>query len=252
MIVISLINVKGGVGKTQCSINIAGQIAKMKHKVLLIDNDSQGNLSQILNVSSKYNMYDLYSNSKVNFNDCIVKYNDFIDVISNNINCAILETELHNKMTRETILKNKFQNFEHDYDFIIIDNSPFLGLMAVNAMAMSDYYIEVIDNSPSALQGLNMVNKLTTDLKENGINKNLKSLGILRNRFERRSSFTKQFQEITDEIFKDKCFSTIIPESVKFKEAAAKNQTIQEYDKKIAEPFEDLYHEMLNKLNIKY
>lgn len=248
MAVISLINVKGGVGKTQCTINLAGQIGKMKHKVLLLDNDSQGNLSQILNVNNRYNMYDLYSNPKVGFKDCITRYNDFIDVIPNDINCAILESELHNKMTRETILKNKFEKFKHEYDYILIDNSPFLGLMTVNAMAMSSFYIEVIDNSASALQGLNMVDKLITDLKDSGINKNITPLGILRNRFEKRSIFTKQFQEVTDEMFKDKCFNTIIPDSVRYKESATRNLTIQDFDKKLSEPFKELYYEIFNKI----
>ncbi|MBN1040058.1 hypothetical protein DVW12_15265 [Clostridium botulinum] len=106
--IISIINVKGGVGKTTTAINLAGQFAKQGHRVLLIDNDSQSNLSQILNVESEYNLYDLYSNSKVNFEDCIAQYNEWIDVIPNVIESAVLESELHNKITRETILKNKF------------------------------------------------------------------------------------------------------------------------------------------------
>lgn len=246
--VISLINVKGGVGKTTSTINIAGQMAKHKHKVLLIDNDSQGNLSQILNLKGNYTMYDLYSNSKVNVEDCIVKYNEYIDVITNTLDSAVLESELHNKLTRECILKNKFKDFQGEYDFILIDNSPFMGLMTTNAMAMSDYYIEVIDNSPSALQGLNMVNKLVNDLIESSINENIKLCGILRNRFEKKSVFTKQFKDVTDNCLKDKCFNTIIPDTIKYKEAAASNVTIQEYDKKYSEPYKELYYEILKRI----
>lgn len=248
MVVISIINVKGGVGKTMTSINLAGQIAAESKSVLLIDNDSQGNLSQILNAKNTYTMYDLYSNNKINFDDCITKYNDKIDVIPNSIESAILETELHNKLTRETILKNKFQNFKKAYDFIIIDNSPFLGLMTINAMAFSDYYIEVIDNSPSALQGLNMVDKLVVDLRESLINKNINLLGILRNKFENRSIFTKQFKEVTEDAFGGKCFKTIIPDTIKYKEATACNMTIQEYDKKYVEPYKLLYKEIIERL----
>lgn len=246
--VISIINVKGGVGKTTTAINLAGQYALQKHRVLLIDNDSQSNLTQILNVKSKFTLYDLYSNFKVNFDDCIVKYSGNIDVIPNTINSAILENELHNKMTRETILKSKFEKFNNDYDVIIIDNSPFLGLCTTNAMCMSDSYIEVIDNSTSALQGLNLVNNLVKSIKENGINNNLNLLGILRNNFEKKTIFSKQLNEVITDEYKEDIFETIIYNSVKYKEAVTMNKTIQEYDVKHAEPYNALYYEILNRL----
>lgn len=246
--VISIINVKGGVGKTTTTINIAGQFAQNQHKVLLIDNDSQSNLTQILNAQSKYNLYDLYSNSKVNFKDCIVKYNDWIDIIPNTIESAVLESELHNKMTRETILKNKFENFKNNYDVILIDNSPFLGLCTTNAMCMSTYYLEVIDNSTSALQGLNLVRNLINNIKENGINNNIKLLGILRNNFDKKTLFSRQMNEIIADEFKKDVFETIIYNSVKYKEATTMNQTIQEYHNKSAEPYKRLYYEMIKKM----
>ena len=246
--IISLLNVKGGVGKTTSTLNIAGQFAKFGHKVLLIDNDSQSNLSQILNVESQYNLYDLYSNSKVKVEDCIVKYNDFISIIPNTIESSTLESELHNKMTRETILKNKFSNYNNDFDLILIDNSPFLGICTTNALAMSNYYIEVIDNSTSALQGLNLVANLVNDIKENGINNNIKSLGVLRSNFDRTTLFSKQISEVVSEQYKDKLFTSIIYNSIKYKEAVADNKTIQEYNEKYAEPYENLYYEILSKL----
>ncbi len=249
--VISFINVKGGVGKSMSCVNVAGQMAQQGHKVLLLDNDSQGNLSQILNVSNEYSMYDLYSNSKVRVEDCIVKYNDNIDIIPNSIESAILERQLHNKMTRESILLNKFSNFNKSkYDFILIDNSPFLGLMTTNAMAMSNYYIEVIDNSPSALQGLSMVNILVEDMVDNALNTKIKLLGILRNRFERRTVFGRQFKEVCEEELNEKLFETIIYDSIRYKEASAMGQTIQEYDKKHSKPYEILYNEIRNRINI--
>lgn len=246
--VISVINVKGGVGKTTTAINLAGQFAEQDHKVLLVDNDSQSNLTQILNVESKYSLYDLYSNAKVNVEDCIVKYNEFIDVIPNRIESAILESELHNKMTRETILKNKFKNFENNYSVIIIDNSPFLGLCTTNAMCMSNYYIEIIDNSTSALQGLNLVTNLVETIKENGVNSNIKLLGILRNNFDRKTIFSKQLNEVVMDELKSDIFNTIIYNSVKYKEASAMNKTIQEYNKKQAEPYKNLYYEIIKRM----
>ncbi len=246
--IISIINVKGGVGKTTTCVNLAGQFAKQGHKILLIDNDSQSNLSQILNVEAEYNLYDLYSNPKVNFNDCIAEYNEYIDLIPNTIESAVLESELHNKITRETILKSKWNKFKNDYDVVIIDNSPFLGLCTTNAMCMSNYYIEVIDNSTSALQGLNLVDNLVRNIKENGVNDNLKLLGILRNNFDKKTIFSKQINEVITEELTEDVFKIIINNSVKYKEAVASNSTIQDYNKKYAEPYRELYYEIIKRM----
>ncbi|MBN1050304.1 ParA family protein [Clostridium botulinum] len=246
--IISIINVKGGVGKTTTCVNLAGQFSKQGHKVLLIDNDSQSNLSQILNVEAEYNLYDLYSNSKVNFKDCIAQYNEMIDLIPNTIESAVLESELHNKITRETILKNKFEKFKNNYDVIIIDNSPFLGLCTTNAMCMSNYYIEVIDNSTSALQGLNLVDNLVTTIKENRVNEDIKLLGILRNNFDKKTIFSKQINEVITEELNQDVFKIIINNSVKYKEAVASNMIIQDYNKKYAEPYKELYYEIIKRM----
>lgn len=245
--IISIINVKGGVGKTTTVVNLAGQFAEHQHKVLLVDNDSQSNLSQILNVESKYNLYDLYSNPKVEVEDCIVKYNDFIDVIPNSIESATLENELHNKITRELILKNKFNRFKNTYSIILIDNSPFLGTLTTNAMCVSNYYISVIDNSTSALQGLNLVDRLVKSVKEENVT-DIKLLGILRNNFDKKTIFSKQINEVIDEEFEKDIFKTIIYNSIKYKEAAASNKTIQEYSKKNAEPYKNLYYEIIKRM----
>lgn len=246
--IITVINVKGGTGKTTTTINLAGSMSKLKRKVLILDNDSQSNVTQILNINSRYNMYDLYTNPKVDFTDCISMYNEYIYVIGNTIDSAILENELHNKYNRESILKNKYEAFQNDFDYVLIDNSPFLGITVQNSLAMSNYYIEIIDNSTSALQGLNMVSKVINELRENNLISNLELLGILRNRFKKRSIFNRQFDEVLEEELHDKLFRTIIYDSIKYKEAAALHKTIQEYNMIYSKPYNDLYYELLNKI----
>lgn len=248
MDILSIINVKGGVGKTTCSINIVGELAKRGYKVLLVDNDPQSNITSTFELSNDYTLYDLYSNKKVSFDDCIVKLNDDISIAVNTIESASLEIELQNRYNRENILKNKLNTLTYEFDFVVIDNSPYLGVLVANSLSISDYYIEVIDNSTSSLQGLNMVNKAIENIKDNMLNTQIKSLGILKNRFDKRTSFTKQFSEVLEENYGDKLFTTSIPESIKYKEAIAVGQFIQEYSKEHAQPYEKIVCEILEKL----
>jgi chromosome partitioning protein len=201
-----------------------------------------------LNIEAEYNLYDLYSNSKVKFEDCIVKYNDYIDIIPNTIESAVLENELHNKQTRETILKSKWKKFKNNYDVVLIDNSPFLGLCTTNAMTMSNYYLAIIDNSTSSLQGLNLVNNLVESVRYNGTNEHIALLGILRNNFDKKTIFSRQMNEVITDELKADVFDTTIYNSVKYKEATAMNKTIQEYSNKYAEPYKKLIYEMIKRM----
>ena len=248
MPVVTMTNIKGGVGKTNVTINLAGVLAKNGHKVLILDNDCQSSLSKLLNISMKYNMLDLYSNPKVTFQDCISMFDTNIYVIPNTMKSSKLEAELYQKKNRETVLKRKYDAFDHDFDFILIDNSPFMGLQLENSLCMSDYYMEVIDDSTNALEGLEMVSIDIDGLQENGLAENLKLLGILRNMFDKTTNFDKQFLEVVEEELGDKLFNTIIYRSIRYKEAATAHKTIQKYDKVCAEPYDELYTEVMNRL----
>jgi len=248
--VISFVNCKGGTGKTTSCVNLVGQIEKQGHRVLLIDNDAQGNASKIMDVKSPHNLFELYSMPNITFKDCIVKYNDKIDVVTNDVKSFTLESELHNKMTRETILKTKFAKFlnKTDYDFVIIDNSPFIGIATTNALIMSDYYINVIDKGTSALQNLHIIDNLVADIIDLGENDNLKLLGILRNNFDKKTIFTRQMNEVIEDSFKNDLFETIIYNSIKYVEAITLNKTIQDYNNKLSEPYKRLYYEIILKI----
>jgi len=254
-VVISIINTKGGVGKTTSSVNLCGVIASQGHKVLLIDNDCTAGATQALDVVNEkgFTMYDLYRNPKVSFDDCLVSYNDKIDIIINVVESSKLEVELNYKRnTKETMLKSKYDIFDHktNYDYIIIDNAPNVGLVNLNAMAMSDYFITVIDKSPFSLKGLVLMEGLVDEMKEINLNNNLKLLGILRNNFDKTTIFSRQISQIVEERFQKDLFKTIIYNSVKYVEAVTAHKPIGEYLKggKYVDAYKDLYYEIIDRI----
>jgi len=249
MYIISVVNVKGGVGKTITTINLASSIAKSGKKVLLIDNDPQSSLTQILDVTpNQMCLYDLYRHNQINFKETIVEnVKTNIDVIPNTIESATLENDLR-KINREAIFKNKLDSIPNIYNYILIDNSPFLGLCVANSFGISDYYIEVIDNSSSAIKGLEMVKSIVDDVIDSGLNPKIKKLGILRNRYDKRTNYTKQVNDYLNDRFKHQVFQTIINDSVKYREATLMNNTIHEYDKTYALPYDNLYDEVITRL----
>lgn len=249
MKIISVVNIKGGVGKTATVINLAAEIAQQGNRVLIIDNDTQANTTDILNVGDvDSTVYDVYKDKKVGFDDVIYEVRDNLYIVPNDISGAKLEMELYPRMNRESILRSKRETIPNVFDYVIIDCSPFLGISTINALAMSDYYICVVDNSSSALKGFNLLRDTVQELQDAGVNSDIQLLGILRNRFDRRTIFTKDFNSVLEEVFAEKLFTTTIPDSVKFKEAAAMNQSIQEYHKQTSKVYSELYNEVIERI----
>lgn len=250
MVITSFVNVKGGVGKTTSAINVGGELIRRGYRVLFIDNDSQSSLSQIMKKEDEeFTMYELYSIPRVGFDDCISKISENLYIIPNKIQSAILETELNNRMSREVVLRNKLDTLTEKFDWVLIDNSPFLGLCVQNSLAISDNIIEVIDNSPSALQGLRMVKKLVLEMEDNLVFKDLKLLGVLRNRFDKVTRFSKQISEVLEDNLGENLFDTIIYDSVKYKESVTMNRVIQEYSKSHSKPYKKLVDEMIDRID---
>lgn len=246
--VICLLNIKGGVGKTMVTINIAGELSRKGFKVLIIDNDPQSNCSLKLKANSEYDMYDLYSNTRVKFEDCVSHVRDNVYIIPNNLESALLEMELQNRHTRELVLYNKYKDFEHDFDFILIDNGPHFGLCVKNSLMISDYYLEIIDNDISSIQGLEMVKRMINLMKSEGALEDLKLLGIIRNMFDKVSNFTNDFNKYVESKYGSDLFDYIISPSVKYKEAVTSNEFIYNYSPGHGMVYTDIVNQLLERV----
>lgn len=253
MKVISIANAKGGTGKTAITFNLAGTIKNNGKSVLLIDNDVQGNLTQAFNVNvkGKYTMYDIFTDKRIGFNDVIVNVEDKIDIIPNSIDSSELEDMLSSKGMRDAILQRKFETIPSNYDYVLIDNSPYIGTQVKNAIAISDCYIGVIDTSIDSLKGLQILErKIKNDIIETLLNTNIKCLGIIWNMYNPRTNFGKEMAQYLNENLNDKLFKTTIKDTVKIKEARALNSTVDKLNKNLKTTFNDIYEEITSRINL--
>ena len=227
---ISVINQKGGVGKTTSAVNIASFLAITETPVLIIDMDPQGNASTGLGVGNqKLTIYDLLINNK-NINSAIKKTEiDFLEIIPSNSQLAGAEIELVSMFTRETILKQIIQNIEGKYKYIIIDCPPSLGLLTINALTASDSIIIPIQCEYYALDGLSQLLN-TIRLVQKNLNSNLTIEGILITMFDSRLNLSQQVLKEVKDYFGDKVYKTLINRNVKLGEAPSHGKPIILYD----------------------
>lgn len=248
MKVISIANAKGGTGKSTITFNVAGTIASNGKCVLVIDNDVQGNLTQAFNVNvkGKYTMLDIFTDKRIGFNDSIINVESNIDIVPNSIETSELEDMLANKGMRDAILQRKFDTIPDKYDYVLIDNSPYIGTQVKNALGISDYYIGVIDTSIDALKGLQILDrKIKNDVIETLLNSKIKCLGIIWNMYNTRTNFGKEISEYLNVNLKEKLFKTSIKDTVKIKEARALNSTVDKLNKDLKQDFNNLFDEIV-------
>lgn len=227
---ISVLNQKGGVGKTTSAVNIASFLAITETPVLIIDMDPQGNASTGLGVGNqKLTIYDLLINNK-NINSAIQKTEiDFLEIIPSNSQLAGAEIELVSMFTRETILKQIIQNVVGKYKYIIIDCPPSLGLLTINALTASDSIIIPIQCEYYALDGLSQLLN-TIRLVQKNLNSNLTIEGILITMFDSRLNLSQQVLKEVKDYFGDKVYKTLINRNVKLGEAPSHGKPIILYD----------------------
>lgn len=232
--VISIVNQKGGVGKTTTAVNLSAFLAKKRKKVLIIDLDPQGNATSGFGFDKmelKNTVYDLLVNDEEITNVILPTQVKNVDMCPTNINLAGAEVELVSAISRETILKNAIDTVRDQYDYVIIDCAPSLGLLTINALAACDGVIVPIQGEYYALEGLTQLID-TINMIRKKLNPKIGITGVVITMHDSRTQLTKQVVEEVQKYFGDKVFKTFIPRNVRLAEAPSHGQTIDEYDAK--------------------
>lgn len=232
--IIAFLNQKGGVGKTTTCVNMAGYLATMGKKVLLLDIDPQGNASSHLGITKDQKVKTIY--------DVIVDDNTVDEVIletklenlhliPSNVDLAGAEIEMVQMNNREKVIRNILRKIKDNYDFICIDCPPSLGLITVNALTASDSVLIPIQCHYFALEGLTQL-MYTIKLVKKHLNENIDVEGVVLTMKDNRSNLDQSVAEDIHKYFNDKVYKTIIPRNVRLAEAPSFGEPIVIYDKK--------------------
>jgi len=253
--IISVCNQKGGVGKSTTVVNLAAALAKLEHNVLVLDMDPQANASDTLGKVSpyeaKFTMYDVLMNrAKIVSTSMQDTRDKYIKLVPGHINLSGIEHELYRSVRAVIALKKKIDRHAMEtFDFMLIDCPPNLGLLTVNALVASDFYIIPVEaSSYYALQGMELLQNTISDVKEN-INENLKLMGILITRYDSRTSICKAMAEEIRSFFSEATvFNTIINRNTTLDQATLNRQTIFEYESRSpgARDYLSLAKELMN------
>ncbi len=230
--IIAIANQKGGVGKTTTSVNLAASLGVLEKKVLLIDADPQANASSGLGINVEnvdIGTYQLLEHTNT-AREAIVKTDTpNLDIIPAHIDLVAIEIELVDKDQREYMLKKALQDIKDDYDYILIDCVPSLGLLTLNALTASDAVIIPIQCEYFALEGLGkLLNTVKSVQKIH--NPELDIEGLLLTMYDSRLRLSNQVVEEVQKHFNDMVFKTIIQRNVKLSEAPSYGESIINYD----------------------
>ena len=236
--IISIINQKGGVGKTTTVINLAAGLSLIGKKVLVIDLDPQGNATTGLGLSNLENSEkSIYSvlNGMKQISDVIekTKFNN-LDLITSNVDLSGLEVETAGDNRRAFILKEKLAAYlndsREDYSHILIDCPPSLSLLTIMALVTSDSLLVPLQTEFFALEGVTQLIK-TIDRIKNNLNPDLSIRGILLTMYDKRNKLSGEVEREARDYFKEKVYTSVIPRNVRLSEAPSHGMPVLFYDK---------------------
>lgn len=249
--IVAMCNQKGGVGKTTTSINMAAALVEYGRKVLLVDFDPQGALSAGLGIQAHddVTIYDLMLDPKLDVRSSI-KHTSVpnLDVIPANIDLSAAEMKLINEFSREKILSRILKQVSNDYDLIVIDCQPSLGLLVVNALTAAHGVIIPLATEYFALRGVAILQDIISKVQQT-TNETLQLDGVLATMYDSRTLHSREVMDRLREVFGDKLFKSTIPRTVKFPDATVAAEPITSFasDTEAAEAYRTVAREMVAK-----
>lgn len=254
--VVTIVNQKGGVGKTTTAINLAASLALAEKDILIIDTDPQGNSTSGLGISRDdldKSLYDVYA-GRCEINDALKKTSmEHLNILPSTIDLLGVEVELVGREGRESVLHNAINSIgEMIYRYIFIDCPPSLGLLTLNALVAADSVIIPVQCEYYALEGLGLLTK-TLRLVRNSFNPNLEIEGIVLTMFDSRNNLSQEVAAEIRKYFGDKVYNTVIPRNVTLGEAPSYGKPALLYDirSKGAQSYLSLAKEILNENGIR-
>ncbi len=227
--VIAFANQKGGVGKTTTAINLAAYMGAAGHRILLVDSDSQANATSSLGLRHpRRSLYDVLT-GEVPAGEAILPTEEpGVHLLPATPDLAGAEVEMATMENREMLLRKALAPIRDRYDFLFVDTPPSLGLLTINALVAADFLIVPLQSEYLALEGLSRLLD-TVDRIRNGLNPDLRLLGILLTMYDRRTTLAKEVEQEVRRYFPKETFTTVVPRSIRLGESPSYGMSIRLY-----------------------